>query len=193
MKDRNIDVIKYLVENSGKDVNILGMAKSINMDYKTAFSIVKRLEKGNIALLKKFGASNKVELNKIISPLIFEAEYERRKKVLRNKNLLVMLNNIKKDMGSALYVLLLFGSYAKSSQTERSDIDLMLIAPDGTEEEFEKKLHRTAKLMPLRIHGMTFSESQFLDMLRASEFNVGKEAAKNNVILHGIESYYEMI
>ncbi len=40
---------------------------------------------------------------------------------------------------------------------------------------------------------MTFSESQFLDMIKAKDFNVGKEAMKNNVILYGIENYYELI
>jgi len=193
MKDRNADIIKYLIENSTNDVNILSMAKAIKMNYKNVFSIVKRLEKEKLVTLKKFGASNKIELNRIIHPLIFEAEYMRRKEILRNKNLLVMLNNIKKDMGSALYVLMLFGSYAKKTQKEKSDIDIMFIVSDGTEEKFEKSVHQIVKLMPLPIHHTTFSESQFIDMINAKEFNVGKEAVKSNVILYGIENYYEMI
>jgi predicted nucleotidyltransferase len=193
MKDRNVDVIKYLIENGAKDVNILGMAKAIKMNYKNAFNIVKRLEKEKLVILKKFGASNKIELNKTVHPIIFEAEYMRRKGLLRNKNILVMLDNIKKDMGSMLYVLILFGSYVKKTQTEKSDIDIMFIVPDGTDEKFERKIHQIIKLIPLPIHHMAFSESQFFDMINAKEFNVGKEAMKNNIILFGIENYYEML
>lgn len=193
MRDRNVDIIRYLLENCDKELNILAIAKSVKMNYKNVFDIVKRLEREKLVTLKKFGSSNKVTVNKIIHPLVFEAEYARRKDILRDKNILVMLNQIKKDMKSSLYILLLFGSYAKKTQTKISDIDIMFIVPDGTEEKFEKKVHQTARLMPLPIHHMTFSESQFLDMIKAKDFNVGKEAMKNNVILYGIENYYELI
>ena len=134
-----------------------------------------------------------MEINKAIHPIIFEAEYARQKEVLKNKNILVMLNQIKKDVGSALYILLLFGSHAKKTQTRSSDIDIMFIAPDGVEEKFEKNVSQIIRLMPLPIHNIIFSESQFLDMINAKEFNVGKEAVKNSIILYGIENYYEMI
>lgn len=193
MKDRNADVIKYLIENTGKEISILGMAKALKMDYKNMFSIVKRLEKEKLISLKKFGVSNRIELSRTVHPLIFEAEYMRRKEALRNKNIFVMLDNIKKDIGSTLYILLLFGSYAKKTQKEKSDIDIMFIVLGGAEDKIERRIHQIVKLMPLPIHSMVFSESQFLEMITAKEFNVGKEALKNNVILHGIENYYEMI
>lgn len=193
MKDRNVDIVRQLLENSDKELNILAIAKSVKMNYKNVFDIVKRLETEKLITLKKFGSSNKVEINRVIHPLIFEAEYTRRKDVLRDKNILVMLNQIKKDMESSLYILLLFGSYAKKTQTKGSDIDIMFIVADGTEEKVEKKVHQIARLMPLSIHHMTFSESQFLDMIKEREFNVGKEAMKNSIILYGIENYYELI
>src|SRR3989344_5318040 len=127
MKDRNVDVVKYLIENKDKESNILSIAKSLKMNYKNAFDIVKRLEREKLVVLKKFGSSKKMEINKAIHPIIFEAEYARQKEVLKNKNILVMLNQIKKDVGSALYILLLFGSHAKKTQTRSSDIDIMFI------------------------------------------------------------------
>lgn len=30
-------------------------------------------------------------------------------------------------------------------------------------------------------------------MLKSKEFNVGNEIVKNNIVLHGIENFYEMI
>ena len=193
MKDRNVDIIKHLIENSDKELNILSVAISVGMNYKNVFDIVKRLEKEKLITLKKFGSSNRVEIKKIIHPLVFEAEYARREEIFRNKNILVMVNRIKEDIGSALYVLLLFGSYAKKSQTKGSDIDIMFIVPDSAEEKYESRVMQTTRLLALPIHYMIFTESQFLSMLDTKEFNVGKEAAKHNIILHGMENYYEMI
>jgi len=45
----------------------------------------------------------------------------------------------------------------------------------------------------LPIHELVFSEKQFLEMVDAKKSNVGQEALKNNIILYGIETYYEMI
>ncbi len=193
MRERSVDVVKCLIESSGKELNILSIAKTIKMNYKNAFDIVKRLEKEKIVTLQKFGASNRVVLNSAMHPLIFQAEYSRRRELLRNKNILVMLGNIRKDAGSAMYVLLLFGSYAKKRQTAKSDIDIMFIAPDEAAKNFEKKAHQAVRTLPLPIHYLVFSETQFLDMINSKGLNVGKEAAKNNVILHGIENYYEMM
>ncbi len=89
--------------------------------------------------------------------------------------------------------MLLFGSYAKKTQTKGSDIDLMFICADGLEDAFEKDASRISRSMPLPLHTLVFSESQFIGMINAKESNVGQEALKNNIILYGIETYYEMI
>ncbi|MBI2130711.1 nucleotidyltransferase domain-containing protein [Candidatus Woesearchaeota archaeon] len=104
-----------------------------------------------------------------------------------------MLGSFKRAIKSKLYVLLLFGSYAKKTQTKSSDIDLMFICADGLEDAFEKNVNRIASSMPLSLHHLVFSESQFVEMINAKESSVGQEALKNNVILYGIEQYYEMV
>lgn len=163
------------------------------MDYKNIYMIIKRLEKESLVKLESFGQSSRVKLISQVHPLIFEAEYNRRKELLKDKDLTVMLNDFKNVLQSKCYVLLLFGSYAKKTQTKNSDIDLMFIVPDGKEELFEKDVHRVARSLPLPIHYLVFSEKQFLEMINSKQSNVGQEALKNNVVLYGIETYYEMI
>jgi len=193
MKSKDSTVIKFLIENKDKEFNILNIAEAMDMDYKNVYSIVKRLEKGSLVRIETFGQSSRVKLNTLIHPLIFEAEFERRKEILKDKNIAVMLSNFKRAIKSRLYIMLLFGSYAKKIQTKNSDIDLMVICPDGLEDGFEKGVNRVANSMPLPLHALVFSESQFVEMMNAKDSNVGKEALKNNVILYGIEQYYGMI
>ena len=193
MRNKEVIIIRYLIENRNEELNILTISKGLRMDYKNVHSIVKRLEKEGIVRLESFGQSSRVKLIPQIHPLIFEAEYKRRKELLKDKNLAVMLNDFKNAIKSRCYMLLIFGSYAKRTQTKNSDIDLMFIVPDGKEELFEKDVHRIARSLPLPIHYLVFSEKQFLDMAHAREPNVGQEALKNNIILYGIETYYEMM
>ncbi len=193
MRGKESTIIKFLIENKNKELNIRSISKSLKMDYKNVYSIIKRLEKLSLVKIETFGQSSRVKLNAIVHPLVFEAEFERRNDILRDKNIAVMLSSFKRAIKSKLYVLLLFGSYAKRTQTKSSDIDLMVICPDGLEDAFEKDINRTARSMPLPLHPLVFSESQFIEMVNAKEPNVGQEALKNNVVLYGIEQYYGLM
>ena len=193
MRNKDAIIIRYLIENKNEELNILKISKELKMNYKNIYSIIKRLEKESLIRLESFGQSSRVKLISQMHPLIFEAEYSRRKELLKNKNLRVMLNDFKNTLKSRYYILLIFGSYAKKTQTKNSDIDLMFIVPDGNEELFEKNIHQTARSLPLPIHTLVFSEKQFLEMANSRESNVGQEALKNNIILYNIETYYEMI
>ena len=193
MRSKDSLIVKFLIENKNKELNILKISKSLKMDYKNIYSIIKRLEKASLVKIETFGQSSRVKLNAIVHPLVFEAEFERRNEILKDKNLAVMLSSFKRAIKSKLYVLLLFGSYAKKKQTKSSDIDLMVICPDGLEDAFEKDVNKVARSMPLPLHPLVFSESQFIEMANAKEPNVGQEALKNNVVLYGIEQYYGLI
>ncbi len=193
MRSKESTIIKFLIEHKNEELNIFKISKAMKMDYKNAYSIIKRLEKASLVNIETFGQSSRVKLNDLVNPLIFEAEFERRKEILKDKNLAVMLSSFKRGIKSKLYILLLFGSYAKKTRTKSSDIDLMFICPDGLEDALEKDVSRTARSMPLPLHQLVFSESQFIEMISAKEPNVGQEALKYNVIMYGIEQYYEMI
>lgn len=193
MRSKEPTIIKFLVEHKNEELNIRNISEALKMDYKNVYSIIKRLEKASLVKIETFGQSSRVKLNAIVHPLVFEAEFERRKEILKDKNLAVMLSNFKRAIKSKLYVLLLFGSYVNKTQTKSSDIDLMFICADGLEDAFEKDVNRVVRSMPLPLHPLVFSESQFIGMINAKESNVGQEALKNNVILYGMETYYEMV
>lgn len=192
MKQKDNVIIKYLIEHKEKELSILGISKALRIDYKNVYMIIKRLEKESLIKLETFGNSKRVKLINEINPKIFEAEYNRRKNLLKDRNMLIMLNDIEK-ISSKYYVLLLFGSYAKKTQTKNSDIDLMFIVPEGKEDTFEKEINIITSTLPLPIHFLIFSEKQFKEMINSNEHNVGKEALRDNIILYGIEMYYELI
>ena len=98
MRNKDAIIIKYLIENKNEELNILKISKELKMDYKNIYSIIKRLEKELLVKLESFGQSSRVKLISKVHPIIFEAEYSRRKELLKNKNLGVMLNDFKKTL-----------------------------------------------------------------------------------------------
>ena len=69
----------------------------------------------------------------------------------------------------------------------------MFIVPEGTEAFIEKNIEHALSILPFKIHYFIFIERQFRDMKNSKETNVVHEATKNNIIMHGIEPYYELI
>ena len=192
MKGKEAEIIKLLIENKEKELSINQIAKLLKKDYKNAHNIVTRLSMMKIVKLEAFGKSYKVILASKTHPLIYEAEYIRRQELLKNKDIAVMYDSFR-NMRSKLYVLLVFGSYAKKTQTKQSDIDIMFIVPVDAEERMEKEIENIIETLPLKIHVNIFKESDFIAMKKSKEVTVGSEAIMKNIILHGIESYYEMI
>ena len=73
---------------------------------------------------------------------------------------------------------------------EGSDIDICIITDN---EEINKEVQSILSVTPINVHLQNFSSEHFLAMLKSKEFNVGNEIVKNNIILHGIESFYEIV
>ena len=192
MRNKDVEVIRLLIENKDKELSINQIARLLRKDYKNAHNIVTRLSKAQLVKLQPFGRSHRVTLLDKPHPLVFEAEYLRKNELLKNKAIAVMQDSLK-GLHSRLYILLVFGSYAKKAQTRHSDIDLMFIIPDAAEEKMEKEIQNIIDILPLKIHINIFKETDFNAMKNSKEITVGSEAIKNNVILHGIEPYYEML
>lgn len=192
MKSKEVEVIKLLIENRDKELSISNVAKLLKKDYKNAHNIVSRLAKMSLVELQPFGRSYKVLLSSRMHPLVLEAEYNRRDELLKNKDFAVMLDSFR-GLSSRFYVLLLFGSFAKKTGTRHSDIDLMFIVPDKAEEGMEREINNITGTIPLKLHITIFKEKDFMAMKNSKEATVGSEAIKKNILLHGIESYYEMM
>jgi len=188
MAKNHSKVIKVLLERQNEELNIAKISKYSRIDYKNTYNIIKDLEKKNLVAVRPFGKTKRVILNKIIHPLIFEAEYERRLDLFkRNKDFLVVYRRLSEL--NFPFIVLLFGSHAKGKATKHSDIDLLVVC----EEKRTASIQEIFDLLPLKIHPTFVNFEDFMEMLKTKEFNVVSEAVKKNIILIGIEDYYRLI
>ncbi len=185
MKSKEVEVIKVLLENKDKELSINQVSNILKKDYKTVYNIVKRLVKLLIISVQPFGKAHKLTLTNSLHPLIFEAEYERRRNLFKNKNFLILHNRL--TTLKFPFITLLFGSHVKGTQTKHSDIDILAIG--GNERDIQAEIN----LLPDKIHLTHVTYENFIYMLKIKEFTVVSEAIKKNIILIGIEEYYRLI
>lgn len=182
-------IIKFLIEKK-KELTIRELSKEIGSDYKIVHTAVMRLIKKGILSKKIIGKSIQIKFTNKFSKEVFDVEFERKEEILRNRNIKILFETIKKDIGSVNFILLLFGSHSKKKANEKSDIDLMFVVND---DKIERKIGDSLSILPLKLHSFVFTEKQFISMKNSPELNVVKEVILNNIILHGIEQYYELI
>ena len=186
MKDKNTEVIKALIESETK-MNIRELSKKLGMNYKNAYNIVMRLNKEGIVSLERLGQAAYCTLNRTTHPLIFQAEHERRSKLLKKSEFRAIHEKLNSLEFS--FIALVFGSFAKGKATKGSDIDFMAISEKGRAHEIEGRL----SLLPFKIHLVSLTYEEFMGMAKSKEFSVVSEAIKSNIIFVGIEDYYRLV
>jgi predicted nucleotidyltransferase len=183
-------ILKLLLSNKRREFTVRAISRNVLVDYKTVHMAVKELIGSKTIHAKRAGQSILCSINqKEFSLDIFRAELIRKNELFKNKDLRA-LSGYFKEIKSPFFIILLFGSYASGKARKGSDIDLMLITDSG---EITKRAKQIISTIPLDIHLSDFDSRSFLSMLKTTEFNVGKEAAANNVILFGIEAYYKLV
>ncbi len=177
--------IKYKKPNTIREIS-----QQINADYRITHIAVQRLITKKVLTVQIIGKSSLCSLNENYFGIqIYEAENERREEILKNKNMNQLYKEIMSKVKTSSFILLLFGSYAKSTHTKSSDIDLLFIS---NENGFETRILDILSLLPLKTQALIFTEEEFVRMKDAKKSNVIQEAMENNIILYGIEAYYHL-
>ncbi len=187
--DSRSRMLRFLMDNREEAFSINAISKKLALNYRIAFDGIKQLEKKNAVSIKKLGNSNQCTFSHKFNEQVLAVENIKREVLLANKNLKVLFDRISK-IQNPFFICLIFGSYAKGTQTKQSDIDLCIITDD---EDAKQQISQITRSLPLQIHLLDFSTKDFLKMLKTTEQNVGKEITRNNIILKGTENYYELI
>ncbi|MFW6449955.1 MAG: nucleotidyltransferase family protein [Nanoarchaeota archaeon] len=181
LKDR---ILMHLIQNKTKEFSINEMSKLLNKNYKNVYNAVKKIQ-NSIKITKRINSSL-LRFKPELTNDIYFLENMRKEQLIKKLNLIYL--DIKR-IKNPHFIAVLFGSYAKGTQTKNSDIDVCII--HDNEEEF-KTIHSALSIHPkLELHEFYYND--FMSMLNEKSFNVGHEIARDGVVLKNIESYYELI
>ena len=187
--NNNLKVLNLFVCNKNNSFTIKKAAETLKINYRIVYEEIIKLEKEGLIKMTRHGNSKACKFNYRYHSKIVEIEEIRKQELFKNKDIQLIHKRIR-EVKSPFYCLVLFGSYANKINQKGSDIDLCLIADD---EKVKKEAQSILSITPINVHLQDFSSEHFLLMLKSKEFNVGNEIVKNNIILYGIEAFYEMV
>ena len=182
-------VINYLIENK-EPVSIRQLSGSIVLDYKNTYNYIGDLVASGAIVQSVIGNTTPVEINLSPNQDIYSTENKRTMNFLSKNPRLRLIQNYIEEIGYPFMIVLIFGSYVKNTKTENSDIDVCIIS-DNTEKT--KELHERLNLLSLKLEIHEFTTKEFISMIEKVQKNLGHEIVKNNIILYGIENYYNLI
>ncbi|MBU2523511.1 MAG: nucleotidyltransferase domain-containing protein [Nanoarchaeota archaeon] len=180
-------ILIYLIENKERTFSINEISKALKIDYKLIHTNVTKLLKEHSIKVEDFGNTKRCSFDNAFNEDVYIAEDNRKKNVLKNKNFLVMYNQLKAI--NKQFILLMFGSQIKGTAIKNSDIDLLIISDEGDARKVGEKL----RLLPYDTHLTPVTYESFMTMIKSKEFTAVSEAVKKNVIFFGIEDYYRLL
>jgi predicted nucleotidyltransferase len=173
------------------------IAKKTNRYISQIQKAIERLNK--IGLLQSKKAGVKAKIWKIdfshsdIDMLCLSSIFLKKRFLEKNLKIKAILSQIDEKLHESSEILILFGSYAKESSTDKSDIDLCILVQNDKEiDDVKKKFESALERFSYNIHLNIFTIHNFYEMLK-EKHTVGREIFKSCIVLRGFDAYYRMV
>ncbi|MBI2673365.1 nucleotidyltransferase domain-containing protein [Candidatus Woesearchaeota archaeon] len=182
--DNKHKIINYLGKHPNRKYTMHGLSKELVIPYASFYRTINSIK--DLLIIEEVGKSKVITLNKpnkVVKAHLVVSSDEERKDYLKKYPI---INKIYQELNTE-DIVILFGSYAKTTQTRNSDIDLLIINKDGKKSISFSKYEI---LFKIRINPIFITKKEFKLMLKDKEENVGKQALYNNIILNNPEGFW---
>ena len=96
-------------------------------------------------------------------------------------------------ISDSIYIMALFGSYAKGTQTNKSDVDLLFIIQSESDiSKIKKRIQSIVSETNINIEYEAITAEWLIKMFNEKN-TVGREVLNASIILHGADQYYSMV
>lgn len=181
----NTNRMKILGEFSsdyGRKVYGRGIADKLKMNQKTVSNILNELEKEHIFKFTQEGKNKYYFLNEFypyVKEIIYLMEIQKKINFFKKyKKLIKLFLDLEERAES---VLIVFGSYASFSATEKSDLDIFTLGKIKDVEDLEE--FYDIKINIVKSNKTKFNKNGYII----------KEIIKNHIVLQGIEDFVKLI
>ena len=160
------------------------LSKVLKIPYATFYRTVHGMN--DLLIITVIGKSKTIQLslnNPIARAHLTVSSDEEKKEFLQNQPI---IKKIEKELDTK-EIVVLFGSYAKQIQHEKSDVDLLIINKEGNKSISFSKYEL---LFKKRINPIFVTKKEFELMLKDKEENIGRQVLKNHIILNNPEEFW---
>ncbi len=189
IKRSQLDILNLYRKNIFLSGTIRSISMKIKKPYQQVHRVVQELKNKNILTLREVGKGKICEISltpNTISVLSFLDEQEALEKKIAPLKEVLQYREFLDD------IILITGSYAKGTETKKSDIDLVVITKEDAFSKQKLIENLTSLLLP-RIHAIVITQRDFVLMLTDKKATFGKEIFKQRLIYRNASRYYELI
>lgn len=180
-------LIVFLGKNLNQNYTMHQLSQLLKIPYATFYRMLKEMH--NLLIVQQVGKAKTIRLNfdypLIKSHLAISSDEEKREYL----QIRPLIKKIATEI-DASEVVVLFGSYARGKETEKSDIDLIVINKNGDK---SLSFSKYELLFKKKINPIFVTEKEFKLMLKDKEENVSKQVLKNHIILNNPEHFWKMV
>lgn len=184
------------------EFNIRELARKSSISYDAAYRHVKDFAERDIIKERQVGKAIVCSLNlrniltrKYLERIsISKTEDFLKRDIVLKKMLGELVENLKKAAPNELLCVILFGSYARREQKERSDVDILIVSSTfGIREQLERECGGIEHRYGREIASLITTASEFVKMLKSKKRMVAHEVQQDGIILHGFENYFSLL
>lgn len=152
--------------------------------------VLKKMKVGSSALC----SLNLSEYGTVL--LLCQIEAEKAKEMYsKNKALKGIMDKLIEEskQTNTVHCVVVFGSYAKGTATEKSDVDLLAVVEDRKKETVSRIANTLSMANAVELNAVVVDKKLFQSMLISKGVNVGKEALKYHVVIYGCDRFFEYV
>ena len=97
------------------------------------------------------------------------------------------------NQANTVHFAAVFGSYAKGTAKEKSDVDLLVVVEDRKKETVSRVANTLSMAHAVELNAVVLDKKLFQSMLTFKDVNVGKETLKHHVVVYGCERFFEYV
>ena len=195
-------IVAQFVPNFKKKFTVRKLSILTKLSYDATYRHVRYLIEERALKEEKVGAYSYVSINfdsdfvrKIVE--IISAKRTRKflkKDVIIGKLLTELVEELKKAIPNELLSVVLYGSYAKGTKTEHSDIDILIVVSTfKIREKVERICNGIEKKYGKDIAPLITTATELRNMLVSKKPTVGHEILLDGIVLYGYEKYYSIV
>lgn len=187
-------ILQLLLSQPDERFSIRRIARMLKKSYTLTYNNLQVLLKQEIVEKQAVPPAQMIRLNEQAPTSIFVDMERKRTESFLEKHSWIKLysHDVLKSAETPFFIMLVFGSYAKGTETKASDLDILVIVPTKADiPALEKAAQQYTKVKKGII---VVNAKDFIEMIKNPKtLNVGNETKKHHIILYGAEHYYQLL
>ena len=181
-----VALLTKVMLNPEKEYHIRELSKSLNIPYGMVYREIKNLVSLGILNERKVGKITLISPNKNLAYF-----NDLKGIIVKTAGIAEPLKEALSGIEGIRYALI-FGSFARGDETEKSDVDVLIIG-DADEEKILRELRKLEKDLEREINYILWKEEEFLDRVKNKHHLLVDIASNPIIMLVGDENEFQEI